>query len=361
MSRSRTSLETTSEQEKHLESARALQETIDKADLKLQSYAKDFRTHKVEVDGEEVHLKDPAIVASDVAAQMSYLRKLKFQFWEQSAKDKYVKTIVSDIDDALIVNTDDNNEIFSKNEQKKALLKEAKAKRAEVQENVRILAPLVEEDYDRIKKMTEKANVLAQKIIDARLRLTRLRQTHPQPRLTILLADQKLTEQVEQMQSLSDEAQAISEKIQSMKDKVKNSNAELEKLRTERAEAEKAVKIAKVDEDEAKLMPLYDWYMAALKLHRWIHDLHHTQTVSENELRLTYNVALPSEKAILITIALIFAPDTRHLAAVQVTEAEELEIELGDTIDVHIQSNDVHGLIAAILSQYRTGLALRAL
>ncbi|KAF8623182.1 hypothetical protein AX17_007507 [Amanita inopinata Kibby_2008] len=361
MSWSRTSLESAAEQEKYLEAARSLQDTFEKESLKLVANATAFHSYKLEVDGEENSLRDPAIVSSDVAAQMSFLRKLKFQYLEQNAKDRYVKTIVSDIDDAPMVTADDNSKLSSRNEQKKAKLREAKVKLAEVQGDIVTLAPLVEEDYNKIKKATEKATMLAQKIIDAKLALSRLRQTHPHPRLTIPLADQKLAEQVEKMQTLHDEVQAISKNSQNIKERVKGGGVELEKLRMERAEAEKAVKLAKVDEDDGKLIPLYDWYTASLALHRSIHNLHESHAASENELRLTYNVApSPSEKPILLTITLIFAPDTRHLAAVQVSGLEEVDLDVGDVIDTHIQTNDMQGVIAAILSHVRTTLALRA-
>lgn len=73
----------------------------------------------------------------------SYLRKLKFQYLEQNAKDRYVKSIVSDIDDAPIVTADDNNELLASNAAKKEKLKIAKAKLAEMYQDIRTLSPLV--------------------------------------------------------------------------------------------------------------------------------------------------------------------------------------------------------------------------
>ncbi len=75
------------------------------------------------------------------------------------------------------------------------------------------------------------------------------------------MADQKLAEQVEQMQTLHDEVQATSKKVQATRERVKSGGLELENSKMERAEAEKAVKLAKVDEDDGKLIPLYDWYV----------------------------------------------------------------------------------------------------
>jgi len=114
-------------------------------------------------------------------------------------------------------------------------------------------------DYQRVKITTERAVVLAQNIVDARLALTRLRQTHPQPRLTIPLADQKLVDQVTEMQTLSDEVAVVKKKVQAVKEQAKSRALEVEKLRMERAEAEKAVKMSQVEEDDSRLVPLYDW------------------------------------------------------------------------------------------------------
>ena len=60
----------------------------------------------------------------------SFLRKLKFQYLEQNAKDKYIKTVVSDIDDAPLITASTNEELRAKNELKKDKLKVAKGKLA---------------------------------------------------------------------------------------------------------------------------------------------------------------------------------------------------------------------------------------
>jgi hypothetical protein len=52
---------------------------------------------------------------------------------------------VSDIDDAPIVTAEENKELSLLNEGKKAKLKVAKENLAEVQQNIRLLAPLVEQ------------------------------------------------------------------------------------------------------------------------------------------------------------------------------------------------------------------------
>lgn len=73
------------------------------------------------------------------------MRKLKFQYLEQNAKDRYIKTIVSDIEDAPIITEEDNAQLQDQNAERKVRLKQAKDRLAETQNNIRTLAPLVEE------------------------------------------------------------------------------------------------------------------------------------------------------------------------------------------------------------------------
>ncbi|KAG6853298.1 hypothetical protein C0991_005353 [Blastosporella zonata] len=355
------------QQEQLLKSADVLKSQLDKANLQLLRNMSDFHSWKLDPESDDTldleGVKDPAIVAADVAAQISFLRKLKFQYLEQNAKDRYVKSIVSDIDDAPIVTAEDNKELLASNAAKKERLKVAKSSLAEMQSDIRTLAPLVENGEPsqhphpfKIKDDAAKASLLAQQILDARLALTRLRKTHPHPRLTVPLADQKLVDQVEEMQALNDELEAVNAEVQDVKEQVKHGVLHVEALRVERAEVDKAVKIARVEEDDARLVPLYSWYAASTNLHRSVVGLHESYTASENELRLTYGIDPLVEGALAhrIMITLIFAPDTRRLAAVQTRGLEELGVDVGDLVDAHVQVNDVHGVVAAILSRART-------
>lgn len=69
----------------------------------------------------------------------------------------------------------------------------------------------------------------------------------------------KLADQVTEMQRLSDEVQTLKQKIKSEKGKMKDTAGELENLRSEAAEAQKMAKLAQVEEDDGRILPLYDW------------------------------------------------------------------------------------------------------
>ena len=185
---------------------------------------------------------------------------------------------MSDIDDAPIVTADENKELSLLNEAKKEKLKVAKENLLEVQQNIRLLAPLVEQgaclryinraisklhnillDYLKMKQVSDRAASLAQKITDTRTSLMLLRQRHPKPRLTIPLADKKLADQVTEMQTLNDEVQAIKQQTKADKERVKSLALEVENIRMEATEAQKAVNMSHLEEDDSRLLPLYDW------------------------------------------------------------------------------------------------------
>ncbi|ESK94654.1 hypothetical protein Moror_14290 [Moniliophthora roreri MCA 2997] len=350
------------DQEKNLSAAKSLETLFESSDLHILRNISALNTHKFEKDDEtampdieETENKDPAIIAMDVASQVSYLRKLKFQFLEQNAKDKYVKSIVSDIDDAPLVTDEDNKQLRLQNEERKKKLKVSKDRLAQIQGDIRTLAPLVEEDYEKVKTATSKAADLAQKIIDARLALSRLRQLHPYPRLTIQTADQKLADQVTEMQELADQIESVQNQVQTVKHRLKGGALEVESLRVQRAEAEKNVKMARVDEDDGRLVPLYDWFTVSLSLHRSMHGLENMELVSENEIRLQYRIQETKLGDHLVTIILIFVPDSRQLAAAEVAGLEDIGVDPGDVVDAHVQMNDVQGLISAVLARARAG------
>ncbi|KAF7422195.1 hypothetical protein PC9H_010350 [Pleurotus ostreatus] len=319
-------------------------------------------------EDESADAKDPALVASDLAAQTAFLRKLKFAYLEQNAKDKYVKTIVSDIDDAPIVTADDNKALFASNEKMKHQLKSAKESLYQTQKNIRELAPTVEQEYDKAQNLTMRASALSQKIIDARLDLIRLRQTHPHPRLTIPLADQKLVDQVAEMQTLNDELEEAQRQMHKVKERIRAGTSEAERLRMERAETEHAVRkikdrAAADAQNERLLVSLYDWYVytSSLALHRSIHGLVAAESISDNELRLQYRI--DSSPPFDLTIGLIFEPTTRKLASVAVSTHPEDALEglgfpenaMDEIIGVNVQRNDPHNVVSAIVARVRGG------
>ncbi|KAI0051369.1 hypothetical protein FA95DRAFT_322276 [Auriscalpium vulgare] len=301
--------------------------------------------------------KVPEAVAADVASQMSFLRKLKWQYLEQNAKDKYVKTIVND--EAPMITADHNAELQMVNAQKKEALKAAKQRLGEKHQDIRRLAPLVEHDYNKAKSLTDEAVTLTQSILDARLAITRLRQAHPQPRLTIPLAEEHLSVQIEEMQTLEDELQNANDRVGHVKESVKDGAKEVERLRLERAEAEKEVKARRDDAEDERVVELYDWFNAALALHRNLLDMQASHSASENELHLTYNVdnlASPDSqrRRKIVTIVLLFLPNTRQLADVQVEGLDEVDMK--NVISAYVQANDAPGVIWAIVERARSTL-----
>ncbi|KAG1802219.1 uncharacterized protein HD556DRAFT_1304377 [Suillus plorans] len=84
--------------------------------------------------------------------------------------------------------------------------------------------------------------------------------TRPHPLLTITTANQQLDGQVEEIQALDTELADAHEKIATVRERIKVGTAEVEKLRSVRAEAEKAVEIGTGERvEDGRVAGLHDW------------------------------------------------------------------------------------------------------
>lgn len=118
----------------------------------------------------------------------------------------------------------------------------------------------VASDYEKAKTVIAEISSLSQQILDARLTLTRSKQRHPEPRLTVSSASAQLDSQIMKMQEAADELQGMNAKVSAGKEGIKAKSKQLEALRSQRAEAEK-IRSSKVDEvEDPRYAGLYDWY-----------------------------------------------------------------------------------------------------
>ncbi|KAI0295726.1 hypothetical protein BC826DRAFT_1097150 [Russula brevipes] len=303
-----------------------LQLTFGAAPLRIRDVQARFNSRTLETG--EMHWG-----AVDLA---SFMHRLKFQYLENNAKDKYVKTI-------------------------KEKLKAAKSALAQRHTDIRDLAPRVEGDYLNAKGLAAEAVALTQSILDARLAITRLRQAHPSPRMTIPVAEEQLSSQVVDMQTLEDESQHVNEKIARAKDAIKEGTGEKDQLRSVKAALEKEVAVHKLEADDGRTVDLCDWYTSSLALHQSILNMHSYRSVSENELMLSYNAyavnPLTSSgrtKDHRVIIVLLFLPNTRQLADVRIEGLEN--VDMTHVVDSYVQANDVPGLVSYVLSRVRPAL-----
>lgn len=116
-------------------------------------------------------------------------------------------------------------------------------------------------DYNKARTLIAEATSLTQAILDARLKLTRIKQAHPPPRLTITTAERYLEEQEEEMQKLDDELAAANERVASVKDGVKEGTREVERLRAERAEAERELRVGRKEGSDERVVGRHDWFV----------------------------------------------------------------------------------------------------
>lgn len=102
---------------------------------------------------------------------------------------------------------------------------------------------------------------------------------------------------------------------------------------------------------------VFSRYTASLALQRSLCNIENSYSASENEHRLIYKIDRPPQPPHRITITLIYAPDTRQLAAVQTSGLDEIGVQVEDLIDTSVQVNEVRSLVTGILARVRTAVS----
>jgi len=158
------------------------------------------------------------------------------------------------------------------------------------------------------------------------------------------------------MQTLEDQLQEVTERVAYVKDAVKEGAKDFERLRVERAEAEKEMKVSRDEVEDGRAAGLYDWYVfntrvscqmiiiicrytASLAFHRLLVSLESVKPISANELHLTYRMLNAGAKSSGIIIILLFLPNTRQLADARVEGLDALDI--ANMVSPFVQANDV--------------------
>lgn len=98
-------------------------------------------------------------------------------------------------------------------------------------------------------------------------------------------------------------------------------------------------------------------YTAALSLHRSLVSLEESHSETTNELRLVYRLPSPGAPHRVIFI-LIFAPDTRRLMDVRIEGVAELDVKADEQVEFYMRTDDVPGLVGAVLASARAAIAL---
>ncbi|KLO09083.1 hypothetical protein SCHPADRAFT_879781 [Schizopora paradoxa] len=346
----------------HIEKANTIVNRFTNAQLHLVSSKSKFEEkinefNDIDPSSGATARQSPADIAFEVEAQLSFLRKLKFNYLEQNAKDKYIKYIVDD--DSSLVTKEENDSLRRSNEEKKARLKEAKDRLAQQYTSVAEQASVVQTKHDRASALTNEVESLTAQILDARLSLSRLRTAHPpNSRMSVSSAHATLEKQTDDMAALDAALSDTHARVEGVKGQVQECAREVERLRVDRAAKEAEVGQMRVYEEDERVMGLYDWYSASLELHRSLFSLQESKLLAENELALTYNVdQRQKRRPCTITVTLLFHPNTRRIADATITSSDPLvsEMNFADLVGSHVQSNDVLGLIRAVMARVRSG------
>ncbi|KZS98224.1 hypothetical protein SISNIDRAFT_480992 [Sistotremastrum niveocremeum HHB9708] len=333
-----------------VERAESLATQIEGTTLSLHQAQTDYSNYDFSTLPEStlsINRSDPTLATQDVVASLTYLKKLKFHYTEQYAKGRYTRTIVSDTDPGIDQKTHDD--LQASNRELKSKLKETKDRLAQSYQQIRQKAPRVEEAFSALQTSSAQARKLAQEILDAQLALSRLRASYPEPRLSVAAASTKADEQVERMQEMENEVQSMQTKIGEMKEKNKTAMKQLEQLKMERAQAEQELDSLKVEGDEDhRILGLYDWFSASLTMQKSLLSIDSIEHTASNELRITYLLPEP------VTLALVFQPNTRNLAAAQLVDPPpQFDTDITDLLGVFQMNGDASGFLTALLARLR--------
>jgi chromosome segregation ATPase len=291
---------------------------------------------------------DPTVVSQDLAATLSHVRKLKFNFLELNAKGRYTNIIVSD------EQPDTSQEVYeqlhAKSAEDKALLKEAKEQLADTYRYISEQAPELDKSCLELEADLAEIDKLRTEILDAQLELSRLQARHPAPRLTVSKATAIADEQVQKMMALEEEMQQIEREIAEKREENKAVARDVEKLRIERGKLESQYKALNVEpEEDARISELFEWYSASMDLHKNLLSIDSFSRPSTNAINITYRLPEP------VTIQLVFHPGTEKLANAQLINPPPPfdKIDIQDLVALYAMSGDARTFLPILLSRLR--------
>ncbi|KZV93009.1 hypothetical protein EXIGLDRAFT_749354 [Exidia glandulosa HHB12029] len=286
-----------------------------------------------------VYPHNPNIVAEDVKTYYAFLKKLKFAFIQQNAKDKYMKAILGD--EQPLITPEDNRELKRTNEKRKAALKEDKDNLHATFNSIAERSAAVSASYAETLANAEEARQAAQDILDAQLELSRLRAAHPAPRLTIHSATSFLDAQVDTMQALEDQRVEAQRRTVEAKDALKGAQRELERLRAERNDKEAKVAELARQQGDTRLVGLSDWYALQLAQYRAMLGIISAQAASDNEIQVEF----ARDGGGSVVLSLVFEPGQRRLAEARLLDSD---IDIENLAAECVQSNDVLGIVTGL-------------
>lgn len=291
---------------------------------------------------------DPTVVAQDLTSQLSYVRKLKFNFLEMNAKGRYTNTIVSEVDPEI--SQEVYEQLQAQSLEDKAQLKEAKAQLNENFKHITDRTLEIEESYNELKAELAEARQLTSEILDAQLELSRLRARYPEPRLSVPKASSIADEQVQKMMALEEESIQIETEQAQIREETKTAARQLEKMRIERGKLESEYKALKVEpEEDARISELYEWYTTSMDLHKSLLSIDSFSRPSSNAINITYHLPEP------VTVQLVFHPNTEKLANAQLLNPQPPfdKVDIEDLVNCYAYNGDARTFLPVLLSRLR--------
>ncbi|RXK36705.1 hypothetical protein M231_06012 [Tremella mesenterica] len=292
---------------------------------------------------------NPLLVKAEMEAQKDYFRRLKFTYLEQEAKRNFLFSITGD--EPQVVPPGENEEREIINAQKKAALKALKEEIATMQQEAVQLARMNAQRQLNLSNTMTEVQKEQKQIKEMELELQRIRTTYPPDhRLTSSQAEKVLDEQVVEIQRLTEEISTTVVETDKAREEVTRLAKEVQRLGPQRDREEARAKEVREGREagDTKVDEVCRSLSASIVTYRGIMGIREIKAPSDRELQLTYDV--PSKDPITLIIEF---DQSKRLAGARLLGSD---IDIGESVDHCVSSNDVPGLIADVLIRIRSPL-----
>ncbi|OCF36536.1 hypothetical protein I316_01786 [Kwoniella heveanensis BCC8398] len=289
---------------------------------------------------------NPLLVREEMQSQKEYFKRIKLTFLEQQAKMHFLSSVMGD--DPATVQPGENEELETQNAEMKAELKVLKTSIEDMRSSTISLAEDNAAKHAQMTQQLAEAQAIQKQIRDMELELARIKATHPpEDRMTTAEANEKLDNQIEEIQDLTDRISSTQSRADSTREEVAKVAKEVQRLSREREREEARAKEVREGREagDTKVDEICRWLTSSMAFYKSLLGIKSVKAVSDNELHLEYDV--PNGP---VTLGLVFDEYTKRFIDAHLIGSD---IDISEPVGVAAGSNDVPGLIADVLVRLR--------
>ncbi|WVF72244.1 hypothetical protein IAT40_007056 [Kwoniella sp. CBS 6097] len=289
---------------------------------------------------------NPILMREEMQSQKDYFKRLKFTYLEQEAKRHFLASVMGE--DPQTVQPSQNEELEAINAKKKAALKTLKSDIEEMRSSSIKLAEDNAAKHAEMTRQLAEAQAIQKQIRDMELELARIKATYPpEDRMTTAQANDKLDNQIEEIQDLADRISSTQSQADSRGEEVAKVAKEVQRLGREREREEARAKEVREGREagDTKVDEICRWLTSSMSFYKSLLGIKSVKAASDNELHLEYDV--PNGP---VTLALVFDEYNKRFIDAHLIGSN---VDISESVGIAAGSNDVPGLIADVLVRLR--------